>query len=355
MSMQWVFFPNGGGQEYGFNDPGEETFKGNVEQSVAREIIQNSLDARDDQAKPVKVVFDVVDVPTSDLPDIKTLGATFDLCGAFWEEQNPKASKFFEEAKVLTRAKKITALRCSDYNTVGVSGSDTDRSQGWYNLLRSSGASSKSAGEGGSFGIGKNAPFVASMMRTVLYSTLTKDKEAAFQGVARLVTHERPKMGTAQHVGYLGDKKGASIRDRDLIPASFARKKPGTDVFILGYKAEATFEDDLTRSVLENFWPAIHSGNLEVDVAGTKITKANLAKLLAKYSNDGEFAAHHYYRAVVDKKSMSLAKDLPHLGEVSLELLPGDGLPKKVAMVRKQRVYGSLPAFQQSAHSSRKL
>ena len=172
-------------------------------------------------------------------------------------------------------------------------------------------------------------------MRTVIYSTVTKDRGVAFQGVARLVSHEHAKGGTAQHVGYLGDKKGASIRDKKLIPSSFGRSKPGTDVIILGYNAEDTWKDDLIASVLEYFWPAIHLGDLEVEVAGTKITRTNLSKLLGEYSTKGELTAHHYYRAFTDKAATQFEEKLSTLGKVSVHLLAGEGLPKKVAMVRK--------------------
>ena len=332
--MIWSFFQNNGGQEYGFNDAGVETFKGNLAQYVAREIIQNSLDARDDQKKPVLVKFEVSNLTTSDIPDMKSLATTFGRCAKFWPK-DPKASKFFEEAQRLARAKKVVALKCSDFNTIGVSGSDSNRGAGWYSLIRSSGASSKWAGEGGSFGIGKNAPFAASWMRTVFYSTLTKNRDVAFQGVARLVSHEHPKGGIAQHVGYLGDKKGASIREKKFIPSTFSRSKPGTDVIILGYNAEASWKEDLVYSVLENFWPAIHFGDLEVEVSGTRINRSNLAKLLAQHSTEGEFTAHHYYRAFTDNAAVQFEDKLPTLGKVSVHLVAGDGLPKKVAMVRR--------------------
>ena len=129
-------------------------------------------------------------------------------------------------------------------------------------------------------------------MRTVLYSTLTKNRTHAFQGVAKLVTHEHPAGGVAQHIGYLGEKTGSSIRNAKPIPCAISRTKPGTDVIILGYNAEDSWESDLIFSVLENFWPAIHFGDLEVEVNEKKINSRNLEKLLTEYSTDSEFDAH---------------------------------------------------------------
>lgn len=333
--MIWNFFKNSGGQESGFHDAGVETFKGNLERYLAREVIQNSLDARDDQKKPVLVKFELCSIPAAEISDMKTLAATFRRCAKYWPKDE-KAVAFFERAETLAKAKKVTALKIGDYNTKGVTGSDTDREDGWYSLIRCSGSSSKWAGEGGSFGIGKNAPFAASRMRVVLYSTLTKDKEFAFQGVAKLVSHEHPKGGIAQHIGYLGESGGASVRKKKDIPTPFLRTKPGTDLIILGYNDDGDWEKDLIFSVLENFWPAIHFGDLEVDVAGTRIDKGKLPKLMDQYSTEGEFTGHLYYRAFIDQDTKRFEAKLQTLKKVEVRLLAGEqGLPKRVAMIRK--------------------
>jgi hypothetical protein len=333
--MIWSFFKNPGGQESGFSDAGVETFKGNLERYLAREVIQNSLDAVDDQRKPVFVKFEVLELPASAVPDFKNLALTFQRCGEYWGSDQ-RATAFFDQALTLSRAKKITALRIGDYNTKGVTGGDDDRGDCWYSLIRCSGASSKWEGEGGSFGIGKNAPFAASRMRAVLYSTMTKDKDTAFQGVARLVTHEHPKGGRAQHIGYLGEKDGASVRGKQQIPAQFLRTKPGTDLIILGYNSDGEWKKDLIYSVLENFWPAVHFGALEVEVDRTKITRKNLSDLMNEYSTADEFSAHYYYRAFTDKNAKAFEDKLPTLKTVEVRLLAGDqDLPRKVAMVRK--------------------
>jgi hypothetical protein len=41
--MKWLFPKNEGGREGGFHDAGVETFKGNFDRYLARELIQNSL------------------------------------------------------------------------------------------------------------------------------------------------------------------------------------------------------------------------------------------------------------------------------------------------------------------------
>jgi hypothetical protein len=332
--MKWVFAKTDGGREGGFHDAGVETFKGNFDRYLARELIQNSLDARFDPNKPVHVKFQIEELKPSELPDCKGLKLTFDRCAQYWSHQK-KTRLFFETAAELISARNIPVLRVGDYNTSGVVGSDENREENWYNLIRSAGSSSKTGNEGGSFGIGKNAPFAASKMRTVLYSTYNKEKEHVFQGVAMLVSHDLPNGTKLQPTGYLGGKGGASIRDTDEIPPSLLRSKMGTDIIVVGFPKEKNWQNDLVYSVLENFWPAIDLGDLEVTVGGENISSKNLGELLIRFSGQEDFTAHQYYRAFKES-SYAFQEKLPTLREVSLYLSTGDNeLPNKVAMVRK--------------------
>jgi hypothetical protein len=331
--MKWVFAKNEGGRDSGFHDAGVETFKGNFDRYLARELIQNSLDARYDHQKPVQVKFELAELKRSEIPDLKSLAATFERCAEFWTTDK-KAVAFFNNAKALAGEKTITALKVSDFNTTGVTGSDTDRKENYYNLIRCAGSSAKTGDEGGSFGIGKNAPFAASNMRTVFYSTYNKDKQHIFIGVAMLVSHSASGV-THQPTGYLGGKNGASVRSKDEIPPAFLRSKLGTDITVLGFPRHDSWEKDLVFSVLENFWPAIECGDLTVTVGAVNITRNNLGELLERFSGAEDFTAHLYYKAFTDP-SASLPADLPLLKDSTLYLLAGDNdLPKKVAMVRK--------------------
>jgi hypothetical protein len=331
--MKWVFAKNDGGREGGFHDAGVETFKGNFDRYLARELIQNSLDARLDPNKPVRVKFQIEDLKPSELSDSKGLKLTFERCAEYWSHQK-KPRTFFENAAELISARTIPVLRVGDYNTTGVLGSDEDRKENWYNLIRSAGSSSKTGSEGGSFGIGKNAPFAASKMRTVLYSTYNKDKEHIFQGVAMLVSHELPDGTKLQPTGYLGGRGGASIRDKGDIPEKFLRSKMGTDIIVLGFPKEKSWQNDLVYSVLENFWPAIDLGDLEVTVGDQEISAKNLGELLISFSGQEDFTAHMYYKAFKES-SYAFQEKLPNLKDVSLYLSTGDNeLPNRVAMVR---------------------
>ncbi|VTT98818.1 Uncharacterized protein (Fragment) OS=Lysinibacillus fusiformis ZB2 GN=C518_4451 PE=4 SV=1 [Gemmataceae bacterium] len=331
----WTFAPNGNGEEHGFHNPGVETFKDNLERYLAREAIQNSIDARLDLDNPVEVTFELLDVARSEIPAMDELADALKRCSSYWAK-DAKAKAFFDRAHKLAQAKVVSCLRIGDANTTGVPGGDAERELGWYNLVRSSGSSAKAAGAGGSFGLGKHAPFAASRLLTVFYSTRLEDASSAFQGVTRLVTHDGAE-GRRQPTGFLGGPNGRSIRNKKDIPKAFRREESGTDVYVLGYHADEAWEDEIVYSVLENFWPAIHRGDLTVTAGDTTVSKDNLAALLAKYSTDHkDFEAHLYYRAYTDTAPKTEQTTLlPVLGEASTYFLSGDqAYPNRVAMVR---------------------
>jgi hypothetical protein len=332
--LKWIFAKNEGGRDSGLHDAGVETFKGNFDRYLAREMIQNSLDARYDVNTPVVVKFDLLRLSRSDVPDMAALKATIARCGEYWSHDK-KAKEFFRRAETLASKDKLTALQISDFNTTGVLGSDTERSKNWYNLIRCAGSSSKGGGEGGSFGIGKNAPFAASRLRTVLYSTFSVDGEHVFQGVATLVSHNHPDGGVSQPTGFLGAKNGSSVRTLAQIPAKFRRLQHGTDVIVLAFPATDNWQADLLYSVLDNFWPAIHFGDLEVKVGDMSVTQDNLEALLETFSGFEGFTANLFYDAFTNPTHKFPVK-LPWLNQVTLYLKAGDAeLPKRVAMVRK--------------------
>ena len=60
MKIGWRFPPLSGGTKQGYTNNDIEGFKGEeLIDNLAREICQNSLDARNDVNEPVKVVFEL--------------------------------------------------------------------------------------------------------------------------------------------------------------------------------------------------------------------------------------------------------------------------------------------------------
>ena len=89
--------------------------------SLAREICQNSLDARVDNNKPVKIGFIINNINKKDIYGIADLENAIHLCKNYWSE-NKKTFEFFSNAVKICNRDKIRVLRISDYNTTGLTG-----------------------------------------------------------------------------------------------------------------------------------------------------------------------------------------------------------------------------------------
>lgn len=245
-------FPlNNGGQEVGISEGGIEHFTGKQVESLCKEILQNSLDARISSSQ-VKVKFELVKISKDLIPEINELKETIKRCLKFWSG-NLKAEKVLNKSLKSLEQNEIEVLKISDYGTCGLTGADKTRDSNFFNLVKSSGVSSKGGQAGGSFGIGKFAPFACSFPRTVFYSTLDVEGNYAFQGVSRLVTHEI-KGRTTQGVGYIGNSNGNKpILNKKIIPQIFLRNEAGTDVNIIGFSGEKNWKESVIRASLNSF------------------------------------------------------------------------------------------------------
>ena len=341
---KWRFPLTNGGQEDGFNDPGVNTFVGDFEKYVAREAIQNVLDAKRPDEDFVKIRFDLKSLKSENLPGSEDFIQIMKSCLTYYDK-DLKARSFFTQALNLLQGKEVNILSIRDFNTTGLAGTDEDRESNWYALIRSVGSSQKGEGAGGSFGIGKNAPFAASALRTVFYSTKLADESVAFQGVARLVTHKNEAGKPTQGTGYYGeadpDGYPISIRTEKNIPAFFKRKEQGTDVHILGYMGNADWKKQLERATLEHFWPALSWGKLVVEIGEDIILNSETlpGRMSAARSDYEEFynEAYAYYDAYANTVAEHrFEATLPHLKDVNVAYRIGEAnLTNRVAMIRQ--------------------
>jgi hypothetical protein len=334
----WNFPLNNYGEVIGLNNAGIETFLGEPITSLAREINQNSLDAADhDSGRPVEVHFTIEKVDSKLFPGRIELQEILAACREYWES-NRKANAFFERALSLLQEKTLSILKISDFYTTGLTGSTLVKGSNWSNLIKAVGASDKGGGAGGSFGIGKHAPFACSMLRTVFYSTKDIEGKSAFQGVSKLVTHTDVEGQDRQGTGYFGTcDKNEPIKVVAEIPGFFRRTKTGTDIFVMGFDGGGNWERKIIRSVLENFFVAIHQRKLIVVVGDTRLDDATLPELMQEHFDDNsESDCAKYYKAFTSNDSaFYLFEDFEGLGSLELHILPGQHFPKRIAMVRQ--------------------
>ena len=169
--LKWQFEQNLNDVSEGPNNAGIASFTGDRAGGLVREMLQNSIDARDSESCPVEVQFRTVeiDVNAFDMPGL--FGA---LNASIKSEDNDERHRkqFKRGLRLFQKAKKdgsLPALVILDSNTVGATDIDGKRDK-WHSLTKSEGKSQKDSRDaGGSFGIGKHAAFAATDLRTVLY------------------------------------------------------------------------------------------------------------------------------------------------------------------------------------------
>ena len=272
--------------------------------SFSREIIQNSLDARDDYGKPVEVVFDLnKELRLSDIPGGKYIKEVLSRC--IDKAKNKQTKQAYDKGMEILDKEFVYCLKVSDYNTRGVA---TGRDSSWGAFVFDEGISVKQRpGSAGSHGVGKKVPFIISTCNTVFYATKNKYSidnvecsDMLVQGKTTLINWDDEFGQRKSPKGWFGkvNEEDPSPKNRILpvmneeisqINPYFVREdKFGTDVIIVGvnaYDAEEKIKQYVISSVIENFFVAIKEGILKVKVFGEEIdSEANsLERAFAKW------------------------------------------------------------------------
>lgn len=342
--LDWKFPGTKDGEIKGLNDSGVETFRGNVLFSLAREICQNSLDARhpphENGGPPVIVEFKLFSTPLHAFPALGQFQDALASMEAFWrKKENEQSLDFLGKLNRTLKKNNLTWLRISDFQTSGlkgVSNADPDASTYWNNLVKSSGVSQKVSSGGGSFGIGKFAPFSCSALRTIFYATQSVDGEKGFQGVARLMSFRDTEGLLASGIGYCGCNGAKPLDDWMSLDPDFTRNCPGTDIFIPGFLGK-DIHGEIIKSVLDGFLYAIYHNRLVVKVDDGKDQTIIDSKWLADERQEGKICGDDQltfkYDALQIPSDQWLKKSIGG-GSVRLGIAVGPGRQSKIAMIR---------------------
>ena len=265
----WHFPPTGGGEAAGWNHSGIAHFNGRPLDSLARETIQNSLDARARLGEPVHVSFELKDLTRAQFAGHSELTGAVEAClGAV--DDDPKAEVALRSALRMLGEDTTTFLHISDRNTTGLLG------ERWHTLVKKPGTSYKPGvvGSGGSQGIGKYSPFAASPLRTVFYWSRYEVEGApveVFQGKTILTVHRRD--GQEVHgTGFYGVRDDCLELRNEAVPVRIRQIEDGigpgngTSLWVAGFPAGSDWRRRVGRSVVANYFPAIQQGLLTVTV-----------------------------------------------------------------------------------------
>lgn len=348
MAVQWKW----GAEEKkkgdeGFNNAGILTFNSHAINSFVRELFQNSNDARAPGKGKVIINIEYSHIKKNDIPAFDQFKKILDHV----KNTHPHQVKFFKKAHESIKGDKIPFLIYSDHYTKGLEGKDSDSGSSFSACVLSEGISAKEdKSAGGSFGIGKNAIYGISNLRTVFYSSCNKDNEHIFQGVAKLASY---KTGNKNHEGriYLGNgHERASVRKPRDIPEVFRRTTPGLSQYVMGVELEKNWHIEFSKAVLRNYWMLLHEGKLEVELFENKasiqrINSKNVETLIAELFSQEEEQDENltpygnpylFYQAVKNGKQVEF--DIPFIGPCTFHYIESEQGENNIAYLRNGMV-----------------
>lgn len=346
MNPYWNFPAATGGLINSINNAGLETFRGNALESLTREICQNSIDAVKNPSEPVIVEFKSFSIDTDGFPNRHQFLEALEKCKKTWRGRNPKTEDFIENALAILKKDKMNFLRISDFNTKGLEGADTaEIGTPWSSLVREAGSSNKGESSGGSFGIGKSAPFLNSNLRTLFYSSLDISGYESYIGVANIMSFKINEDEITVGNGYFTDNdKSTAINEQLHLDPTFTRNETGTDIYVSAFEPVVyDWEVEIKKSVLFNFFITIYQQKLIVKINNFEINHENIASLIAELEdNEENTILKKYFEALTSNKTIKIAYPAKQYkgiefgeGEATLYLINGEDLNRRVLMTRK--------------------
>lgn len=278
--VKWRFPSNGGGVANGTNTGDVETFKKNDIGSLAREVVQNSIDAKKDDSDCVIVEFKTFTLDRKFVPGIDSvqekIQSAYEWRKDMGDENNVSA---IEKQLYNVKKQEFKCLRISDFNTTGLTGISSLKHGSKYSfLVKEEGSSWKGINSGGSKGVGKNATYINSNFQTIFYSSYTEDEEKGFIGVSKLSS--APIEGTDEQTsgtGFYGDGNNSmAVCGLLNLDPNFNRTEYGTDIYIIDFKFDEDWDKNIIQAILDSFMYAILKQKLVVKVGEYTINSSTL-------------------------------------------------------------------------------
>lgn len=341
MENKWRFPASGHGERKGISSGDTEAFKQHPFRAFAREILQNSIDARDSDEETTLVQFSLFEMNTKDIPGFIELKDQIRRCKDFWAHKADYVKEYDGMIELLSEDK-ITCLRVSDYNTTGLVGIDTDSQQHnkFLALTKGTGVSEKGTTlSGGSKGMGKNAAFLMSGISTVFYSTRSnqdihgnKGNFVGSIGVSELISgyvddDVIPKRDYTHGTGYFSSTDLNEALDELISLGGHERNENqfGTDIYIIGFNTNDDWIKEVINSLLDSFMATIVRGELEIVINDLQINKDNIRDIV--YDEDLIYKDYRsniisQYRLLTDGEKVSVYDIETDYGTCSLYVLP---------------------------------
>jgi len=352
----------------GINSADMEWFRDEPLEKLARECVQNALDAGLDNSKPVKVEFDLIDVKVDSIPDLKALKKNINSALETYKNEQMADSKvinLYENANKLLSKDTMSVFQIIDSNTSGMAWDDSKKCD-FFTYMRASSHSSKGGDSGGSFGIGKMAPFVVSGIRTIFASSVYRQDNGyhqVTQGKAELSSLNDDEGILRRKVGLWGNKENFDpVHSNELIDSSWIYKSTsnelneeniGTKISSLGFNKNQNkiWQYEIASSIIKNFFVAIHTNRLEVNVGGLAISSGSLNNYFKMDAFAQKIKANKYVDSLDWEKEFDITRQyvesldnnpkvkviknkLQYLGNCELRIKIEENLPKRICYIR---------------------
>jgi len=264
--------------------------------TFVREVLQNSNDARLENDDAAQVTFCLETLEGEELKDyLETLDIPTWSDHANLARETKSGERLAESIDRIKQEEQVRILTIEDQNTEGLLGAETADQSNFTALVRDVLFSNKTGDtSGGSYGLGKAVLWLFSGLSMVVFnSTLSEpdptDESPRLIGRTRLPTHKSEDGETVYQghgwYGDLTDSSGGGGARPESLWGEEAKKtaeqlhldrpdSSGTSIQVVDFRdptAEERLDDDklagkITELAIQWFWPAIHRGNLEVNV-----------------------------------------------------------------------------------------
>ncbi len=251
-------------------------------EAFVREVIQNSLDAKSESSKKIKVVFSFDKAPLNEIDDyVEGLAPhlhAWDVLPLGWNSEDHL----------------VPFLTVEDFGTTGLTGptsrngSSSQEREHFLSFWLRDGMSEKQKEKGGRWGLGKHTFFMVSEINTFWGLTIRDDEKEYLMGKSALKPHNVDEKRYT-HYGFFRDENDDPVTDEDLISRlkekfSLRRKtSPGLSLLI-PYPISNINHASLLKSVMIHYFYPILRDDLIVSIQGfgdrnrTDLNRKNFVK-----------------------------------------------------------------------------
>jgi hypothetical protein len=260
----------------GLNNASILTFSKDVVNALIKELTQNSIDAKEDGIKKVRIKVNMHEVDVSEIEGLDGLSEILDQMSEFWTKENQQDFvKFFKNASERISSGKLHVFSFEDFDTKGLDGDENSGS--FKRLVYDEGVSDyKPDNALGGFGIGKNSFFALTALQTVFYSSFHSQRGHMFFGVTKLAEYvclDNFKRNNRVYYGDWDNNRVKHVTDINLIPNMFKRTENGLSSYALGVVFDPEWKKQVIQALIRNYWFLFEKDEIEAEVDGEVIDK----------------------------------------------------------------------------------